>query len=121
MLHKTYKSIVTKANDLVKSDPKNKGGNGFLSSYTPEAFLKDLQYALEYPDYFEGKHKLALRLQQDEIVSNQNGISYFMDSTLFSFKSLAENLILLASGNPTNSFVTIMSVKKEYESADHKN
>ena len=91
MLHKTYKSIVSKANDLVKTDPNNKGGSGFLSSYqtnlhiislmkkylskykpnyTPEAFLKDLQHALEYPDYFEGKHKLALRLQQDEIVSN---------------------------------------------------
>lgn len=44
-----------------------------------------------------------------------------LDSHLNQYKTLAENLILLANGSVTYSLVSMLTVKKLYSKEDHVN
>ena len=71
-------------------------------------FLKDLTKALNLPKYCENL-KPDEKAKFSSYIANENDFCTFLDDPTRTNKSIVENLILLANGKVSNSFLSILS------------
>ena len=93
-----------------------------LKKYTTTQFLNDFQKAYNLPRYFEGLPLLEKEFLDQGFITIEEDTRALKDTNTNSFNSLAENFILLASGIPTTSFISLFGVKRQgYTMKDYLN
>lgn len=122
VVHPTFEMILQSSKDTYGSKILKSTSFKYLSEYTTRQFLTDLEKAFKLPSYFEGNSELSKKLEYEKIMKQRDGIFNFKDPETNSSNCLAKNLILLANGIPTNSFISFFGVKRNvYTLEDYNN